>query len=332
MTIVRRDPFGIPLDNLQSFNRYSYVFNNPLSFTDPSGFTVEEAEKRRKDAEDVARDQIIQEKGIFGYVVAGESAQAFIRSAGDYAAKIGASDAMSAPAPCMDGIASNSIASTNTGQVDGSPPSGEVQKRNEKLKADIMDRFMALGLKERKYICDRYMSEDTFAETYAGKGEGMWFREEGFFIITYGTYRANDKSQYAVFAGEGFGPENPQPFIGPPYHSVKQADGNYKWESSKGIIENPTIPEMGALPSFGPQFRINKTQSLSIHTHLYALGYRQEAKPSGPDFNHVKELGLLGGCVFDPNSKMVWFYSESGVVGCISFEDFKKKMLEEKDK
>lgn len=32
------DPLGINLGNTQSFNRYSYVNNNPLSLTDPTGF------------------------------------------------------------------------------------------------------------------------------------------------------------------------------------------------------------------------------------------------------------------------------------------------------
>jgi len=34
------DPFVQSPNNLQNLNRYSYVLNNPLSFTDPSGFSI----------------------------------------------------------------------------------------------------------------------------------------------------------------------------------------------------------------------------------------------------------------------------------------------------
>jgi RHS repeat-associated protein len=36
--VLQADPFVQEPTNSQSFNRYTYVFNNPLSYTDPSGF------------------------------------------------------------------------------------------------------------------------------------------------------------------------------------------------------------------------------------------------------------------------------------------------------
>ncbi len=35
---LQADPFIQQADNLQNYNRYAYVLNNPMSFTDPSGF------------------------------------------------------------------------------------------------------------------------------------------------------------------------------------------------------------------------------------------------------------------------------------------------------
>ena len=42
-------------DDLQSYNRYTYVNNNPLSDTDPSGFESDADKKKREAAEEAAR-------------------------------------------------------------------------------------------------------------------------------------------------------------------------------------------------------------------------------------------------------------------------------------
>jgi len=43
---LQADPFIQAPKNSQSFNRYAYVWNNPLSYTDPSGYFVKWAKKR----------------------------------------------------------------------------------------------------------------------------------------------------------------------------------------------------------------------------------------------------------------------------------------------
>ncbi|WP_405240650.1 RHS repeat domain-containing protein [Lentisalinibacter orientalis] len=44
--MVSADPFVPDPSNSQAFNRYSYVYNNPMAFIDPSGFDPDEGERR----------------------------------------------------------------------------------------------------------------------------------------------------------------------------------------------------------------------------------------------------------------------------------------------
>lgn len=51
---VSADPFIKNLSNLQNYNRYSYALNNPLRYTDPSGFFQEEGGDHAGEAEALA--------------------------------------------------------------------------------------------------------------------------------------------------------------------------------------------------------------------------------------------------------------------------------------
>ena len=35
---IQADPFVQAVNNTQNYNRYSYVLNNPMNYTDPSGY------------------------------------------------------------------------------------------------------------------------------------------------------------------------------------------------------------------------------------------------------------------------------------------------------
>ena len=37
---LQADPFIQQADNLQNYNRYAYVLNNPMSYSDPVGFSL----------------------------------------------------------------------------------------------------------------------------------------------------------------------------------------------------------------------------------------------------------------------------------------------------
>jgi RHS repeat-associated protein len=83
--------------NLQSYNRYSYVFNNPLSYTDPSGFvTTAEQEKEREErqrrqeearkrASADARSNYIREHGVTDYLTHWSEVENIAAAAGDAA-------------------------------------------------------------------------------------------------------------------------------------------------------------------------------------------------------------------------------------------------------
>mgnify|MGYP001305478865 CR=1 FL=1 len=75
------DPFVQAPHNTQSYNRYSYVFNNPLSFTDPNGYqarTVEDIHVPGKDTREDQRRQREQEREDGNRYAAEEMARQYI--------------------------------------------------------------------------------------------------------------------------------------------------------------------------------------------------------------------------------------------------------------
>ncbi len=131
-----------PMD-LQCYNRYTYVRNNPLSLVDPSGFADETPEQKaarearekaanaaRIKAEDKARSDYIKEHGVADYLTHWSEVSDSGRKAGDQAADqvMKSSDqAQTAPTPNTPKVADAAPESRNGDKVNtvGDKPSNQ---------------------------------------------------------------------------------------------------------------------------------------------------------------------------------------------------------------
>ncbi|MET0594443.1 MAG: RHS repeat-associated core domain-containing protein [Polyangiaceae bacterium] len=96
------DPFVQSPDNLQSFNRYAYVFNNPLSSTDPSGyFSFKKFAKR-------LFDRTFGKKSIYGAIIRG--VRSALRGVAKVWAKVPGLEAVAGAAACFVGGPAGCIA------------------------------------------------------------------------------------------------------------------------------------------------------------------------------------------------------------------------------
>ena len=64
---VSPDPIGINLNNPQTRNRFAYVLNNPLKYTDPTGFCSETTTTEAEVAENTRCGQLASELEGYGY-------------------------------------------------------------------------------------------------------------------------------------------------------------------------------------------------------------------------------------------------------------------------
>lgn len=65
-SFLSTDPFVTALGYTQNFNRYAYTYNNPLTFTDPTGFTVKSEDCGREGSQCQPTPEEIEEIIVSG--------------------------------------------------------------------------------------------------------------------------------------------------------------------------------------------------------------------------------------------------------------------------
>jgi RHS repeat-associated protein len=122
-------------NDLQSYNRYSYVRNNPLTSIDPSGFietTMED--ERRKAAANEARRAFIRTRGMFDYMASaymdpGYRAEETVSRAADRAQTSGA--------PVKDRVTTAAVKAADGSKIatnEGGPHLGDIRWKGSKIK------------------------------------------------------------------------------------------------------------------------------------------------------------------------------------------------------
>ena len=274
--------------SLQSFNRYTYVGNNPLSSTDPSGFESEAEKNAREDAERQARNRAI-ERWISGggAPVRNSGAAASAATSGGGRAQGGSA----ADTSRMDS-ATPSANLENTVKPDESPAQ-EANKKDttarkhtepsrERKKADLNLHMKSIAYSAKGTDGKEMLFPNT-ANSWYDYGEQPHFPANYFVIFAHG----DSKRLYSYAVGSYGTHVDPKDYdLGERTNMEKmqESGGIYRFDDivreidARGTHEDKQPIYVAACFGASPKDFENLCQRLATHYDVEVIGWTQRAQ------------------------------------------------------